>query len=108
MSTHFRNDELTQVYDFVSKYSFDILVSQVNTKPYATHIPLELDMNKHGKDVLMGHVLHGNTQLKNFSDHPDVMTIFSGSHPYISSLWYDHEKCQQEIISQCMYMERFV
>lgn len=67
------------------------MVSQVNGKPWATHIPLELDMNKEGKEVLVGHVSRGNKQWKDFDKNEEVMAIFNGPHTYISSSWYDHE-----------------
>jgi transcriptional regulator len=88
---HFKNDHIDQVRDFIGKNSFGILVSQTDAGLWATHIPLELDMNEQGKDILAGHISKGNPQWKNFTDNARVLAIFSGSHSYISSSWYDHE-----------------
>lgn len=88
---HFRQHNIEEVKSFLQKNSFGILVSQVNGKPWATHIPLELDVNIDGKEVLVGHVSRGNKQWKDFDKNEEVMAIFNGPHTYISSSWYDHE-----------------
>jgi transcriptional regulator len=88
---HFKNDHIDQVRDFIGKNSFGILVNQTDAGLWATHIPLELDLNEQSKDILTGHISKGNPQWKNFSDNARVLAIFSGSHSYISSSWYDHE-----------------
>jgi transcriptional regulator len=83
-----KNQNEEEIKDFIRHHGFGILISQVERKPYATHIPMMLskDGNK-----LSGHLARGNKQWKDFNEHPDVLAIFSGPHTYISSSWYDHE-----------------
>ncbi len=88
---YFKNTNIAEVHDFIDKNSFGILVSQASSKLWATHIPLELEKNGQGKHILTGHISKGNPQWKNFTDNTPVLAIFSGSHSYISSSWYDHE-----------------
>src|SRR5204862_3856581 len=66
-------------------------ISQGDSRPTATHIPLELDKNENGKDILAGHISRGNPQWKFFTDQLRVLAVFPGPHTYISSSWYDHE-----------------
>lgn len=87
----FKNDDLNEVRDFLNKNSFGILVSQLDSKFLATHIPLELDKDENGKDILVGHISKANPQWKNFTNDSQILAIFSGAHSYISSSWYDHE-----------------
>lgn len=87
----FKNDDLNEVRDFLNKNSFGILVSQLDSKFLATHIPLELDKDENGKDILVGHISKANPQWKNFTNGSQILAIFSGAHSYISSSWYDHE-----------------
>lgn len=87
----FKNENQEEIKDFLQKNSFGILVNQTNGKLWATHIPLELDTNKNGKQVLYGHISKENPQWESFADNDKVLTIFSGSHNYISSSWYDYE-----------------
>ena len=58
----------------------------------ATHIPLELDKDSHGNDILVGHVAKANPQWKTFESQPEVLAIFNGPHAYISSSWYKEEE----------------
>lgn len=87
----FKQQNPEEVKSFLQQNSFGILVSQQDGKPWATHIPLELDINAKGEEVLVGHVSRGNKQWKGFDESNDVLAIFNGPHAYISSSWYDHE-----------------
>lgn len=87
----YKNENQEEIKDFLHKNSFGILVNQTNGKLWATHIPLELDTNKNGKQVLQGHISKENAQWESFADNDNVLAIFSGAHSYISSSWYDHE-----------------
>ncbi|WP_395050090.1 FMN-binding negative transcriptional regulator [Flavobacterium sp.] len=87
----YKNENQEDIIDFLRKNSFGILVNQTNGKLWATHIPLELDTNKNGKQVLQGHISKENPQWESFADNDNVLAIFSGAHSYISPSWYDHE-----------------
>ena len=87
----YRNEDTDAVRAFIHDNGFAILVSQVDGKPWATHIPLFLDKNTAGKDVLVGHISRSNKQWKDFDKNEEVLAIFSGPHAYVSSSWYDHE-----------------
>jgi transcriptional regulator len=76
-----------EILDFIQQNGFATLVSSVDGKPWATHLPLVL--SKDGSE-LAGHVARGNKAWRNFSD-AEVLCIFQGAHSYISSSWYDHE-----------------
>lgn len=87
----YKNENQEEIIDFLNKNSFGILINQTNGKLCATHIPLELDTNKNGKQVLYGHISKENPQWNGFLENDEILAIFSGSHAYISSSWYDHE-----------------
>ena len=76
-----------EIYDLINQQGFATLVTIVDGKPWATHLPLVL--SKDGSQ-LTGHVSRGNKAWKNFGDN-EVLSIFQGPHAYISSSWYDHE-----------------
>lgn len=80
-----------EVIDFMKKNAFATLVSQVEGKPWATHLPFVLSQNKQGEAVLSGHIAKANSQWKNISEQDEVLVIFQGPHAYISSSWYNHE-----------------
>ena len=83
-----RNENREELLEFIRKNGFAILISTVEGKPWATHIPLMLSAD--GKK-LSGHVARGNKQWKEWTTETEILAIFNGSHTYISSSWYDHE-----------------
>lgn len=89
---HYKNENLDEVKDFLTQNSFGILINTVDGKPWGTHIPLELDTDQTGKDVLVGHISKANPQWKNFSSPSEVLCIFNGPHSYVSSSWYKEEE----------------
>jgi len=63
----FRNTDLAAVKAFLAAHSFGVLVNMVEGKLWGTHIPLELDVDPAGREVL---------------------AIFTGPDAYISSSVY--------------------
>ena len=87
----YKNENQEEIRKFIQANSFGILINQANEKLCATHIPLELETNEEGKDILCGHISKENPQWNGFIDNDQVLAVFSGPHSYISSSWYDHE-----------------
>ncbi len=87
----YKNENVEAIRNFLKSNSFGILVNQTEGKLWGTHIPLELETNSEGKEVLFGHVSKENPQWQTFENNNEVLAIFSGPHSYISSSWYDHE-----------------
>lgn len=89
---HYKNENIDEVKEFIVKNSFGILVNQVKGRPWASHIPLELDVDIDGRDVLVGHISKANLQLEDFKEEQEVLCIFNGPHSYVSSSWYKEEE----------------
>jgi transcriptional regulator len=77
-----------KIHAFLKENSFAILVSVKDGLPIGTHIPLQLEKNAAGTDVLMGHISRGNEQKYTLADGAKVLAIFPGPHAYISPRWY--------------------
>lgn len=88
----YQNENLKEVKEFIVNNSFGILINHINGKPWATHIPLELDKDSYGNDILVGHISKGNPQWKYFAEDTEVLCIFNGPHSYVSSSWYVDEE----------------
>lgn len=80
-----------EVIDFIRKNAFATLISQVDGRPWATHLPVVLEKKPSGQAVLHGHLAKANPQWKSIREGEEVLMIFQGSHAYISSSWYNHE-----------------
>ena len=91
-ASHYKNENLDEVREFLKQNSFGILINQTDGRPWATHIPLELDLDNEGKDILVGHISKANPQWKSFKGNEEVLAIFNGPHSYISSSWYKEEE----------------
>ena len=89
---HYKKEDRKNLLDFIRSNSFGILVNQVDGKPWATHIPLELDIDADGNDILVGHIAKANPQWKHFTETDEVLCIFNGPHSYVSSSWYADEE----------------
>lgn len=87
----YKNENQEEIESFIHDNGFAILVNTTNGKPWATHIPLLLEKNKFGTDILTGHISLLNPQAESLKSDEEVLVIFSGAHSYISSSWYDHE-----------------
>lgn len=83
-----RNENTEELHEFIHANGFAILVSNVEGKPWATHVPLLLSRDN---KKLQGHVAKGNKQWREWSADTEVLAIFQGAHTYISASWYDHE-----------------
>ncbi len=89
---YYKNENITEVKEFLKQNSFGILINTVNGKPWGTHLPLELDVDDKGTDVLTGHIAKANPQWKYFKNDREVLCIFNGAHSYVSSSWYQEEE----------------
>lgn len=87
----FKNEDPESIRAFLKENSFGILINQTNGKLWATHIPLEIETNADGKEILCGHISKLNPQGEGFTQNDQILAVFSGPHSYISSSWYDHE-----------------
>ncbi len=90
--SHYKNEDLSEVKDFISSNAFAILVSQVEGRPWATHTPLELSKDPDDNDILIGHIARANPQWRSFEAQEEVLCIFNGPHSYVSSSWYHEEE----------------
>jgi transcriptional regulator len=89
---HYSNNNIEEIKAFLKQNSFGILINIVDNKPWGTHIPLELETDGQGNDILVGHIAKANPQWKHFKDESEVLCIFNGPHAYVSSSWYKEEE----------------
>src|SRR5262245_60082327 len=88
---HFAVDDLPTIHDFIEVHAFGIFVSQVQNKPFATHLPFLLDRTASPNGVLFGHVARANPHWRELAGQ-EALCIFNGPHAYVSPAWYAAEK----------------
>ncbi len=88
---HFEEKDLFEIASLVKEFGFTTLISVADGQPRATHMPLELIIDKEGLWKLHGHIARANPQWRGFEKQPDVLAVFMGPHSYVSPSWYDHK-----------------
>lgn len=87
----YNNPDTAAIRRFVDQHPFAVLVSASGANaPLATHLPLMLELDDQGHEILVGHISKANPQWQTWADGGRVLAIFSGPHHYISSSWYGH------------------
>ncbi|MES1160075.1 MAG: FMN-binding negative transcriptional regulator [Bacteroidota bacterium] len=84
----YEEKDTEKIHSFIKENSFGILISVTDGTPAGTHIPLLLEKDAEGNDILMGHISKGNKQKYALTDGAKVLVIFPGPHAYISPRWY--------------------
>lgn len=86
----FQVSDKPKLYDFIKSNSFGILFSQIESGPFATHLPFLIDENSGEGGVLISHIAKANPHWKNLNNE-EVLVVFSGPHTYISPTWYNEK-----------------
>lgn len=85
-AAHFRVEDQTALLEFIEREPFGVLVSSVEGKPFATHLPFVV-LQREAPLTLGSHVARANPQWETLEDR-DVLAIFHGPHGMISAGWY--------------------
>ena len=88
----YKNEDPEEIRSFLKENAFGILVTNLNGKSCATHIPLELVKREDGTEILHAHISKLNEQVEHLNNDTEALCIFNGPHSYISASWYDFEE----------------
>jgi transcriptional regulator len=86
---HFREDDLTQLHNFMRQYPFALIVTNQDGAPVGSHIPLLLNEQQGPYGTLTGHFALGNQQWQTFDGSQQALVVFQEPHAYISPTWYE-------------------
>ena len=84
----FRVDDGPALRRLIEQHSFATLVSRVDGRIEASHVPLMLDPDDGPSGTLLGHLARANPQWHGFGEDQEALVIFQGPHAYISPRWY--------------------
>lgn len=84
---HFKIENEAFISEIIQQYGFATLISQHQSRPFATHLPLLFDKEN---GYLHGHFARPNPQWTDI-EHQEVLVIFQGPHCYISPSWYESQ-----------------
>jgi transcriptional regulator len=87
---YYKEEDGQAVLQFMREHPFVFISGvDVNNKPVATQVPVFID-EKDGKLFLTGHIMRNTDHHKAFEQNPNVLTIFTGPHTYVSATWYSN------------------
>lgn len=81
----FQVEDKNEIFRFVEANAFGQLISNLDGRPFSTHLPFWLSKDK---THVFAHLAKQNPQLKSM-DGQEVLITLEGSHDYISPSWYD-------------------
>lgn len=85
---HFKETDPEVVKQFIDDNPFAFITGcDVDNKPVATQIPLFIE-EKNGRQILRGHIMKNTDHHKAFVHNPNVLSVFTGPHTYVSATWY--------------------
>jgi transcriptional regulator len=88
---HFEQKEVAAQVEFMRRYAFATIVSQVDGRPFATHLPFIVEWEENGPVTLLAHFAKANPQTASLEGQT-VLVIFNEPHAYISPSLYDKEQ----------------
>lgn len=88
--SHFSFGEHADIVAFMRRYNFATVVSQVENRPFATHLPFVVETEDNGKIRLLAHFAKANPQWKNLEGQT-ALVIFQEPHAYVSPSLYSKE-----------------
>jgi transcriptional regulator len=89
--THFAVDDRATAAALVRACPFATLITQADTEPIVSHVPLLL-VEEGASWRLLGHVARANPQWEAWREHARVIAIFHGGDAYISPRLYSARK----------------
>jgi len=88
--THFAQTDTATLVAFMRRFSFATIVSQINGRPFATHLPFVVEHSEDGQVTLLAHFAKANPQWQTL-EAQTALVIFSEPHAYISPSLYEKE-----------------
>ncbi|HAE94030.1 MAG TPA: FMN-binding negative transcriptional regulator [Hyphomonas atlantica] len=82
----YRSDDPASIID---RFPFGQLVTSHEGFPYATAVPMYLDVQPDGTTQLVGHLARHNPHAGTLAKGQPALAIFTGPNAYISASWYE-------------------
>ncbi|MBL7783819.1 MAG: FMN-binding negative transcriptional regulator [Saprospiraceae bacterium] len=87
---HFTQTDTATLVSFMRNYAFATLVSDMDGKPCASHLPFVVEWMEDGTIQLLAHFAKANPQWQTLEGQT-ALVIFNEPHAYISPTLYDKE-----------------
>lgn len=86
--SHFAFNDRAGLLEFMRRYNFATVVSQVEGVPFASHLPVAVEENEAGEVLLLAHFAKNNPQWQTLAEQT-ALVIFNEPHAYVSPSLYE-------------------
>jgi len=100
---HFRETQLPVLQAFVDRHPLATLVALTSEGLNADHIPLQGQLESHGRGWLRGHIARANPLWRDLKNDAAVLAIFAGAGHYISPSWYPSKQVHGKAVPTWNY-----
>jgi len=100
---HFREGRAEIIHALIRAHPLATLVTVVDGRPEANHIPLLIDPGRGPMGTLRGHVARGN-ELAALRAAVDVLAIFQGPEAYVTPSWYETKRQTGKVVPTWNYV----
>lgn len=88
----FLHEDTATLHELVREHALGTLVTTVNGRLQATHVPCVLDSNRGDNGYLRFHLAAANPTAQGLESAGEILFVFTGPEHYISPDWYDDPK----------------
>src|SRR5262245_38116684 len=84
----FAETDREKLFDLIERYSFGLLISQVDDEAFATHLPTLLDRAAGSEGTVVRRRARPHPRWRH-ADGQTVLVVCSGPHAYVTPTWYE-------------------
>lgn len=88
----FREDRIGVMQQLMREHPLATLVTAIDGRPDANHLPLLLDPEPAPRGRLLGHVARANPLWREAAGGLDVLAVFQGPQAYVTPSWYETKR----------------
>lgn len=88
----FREDRIEVMQQLMREHPLATLVTAIDGRPDANHLPLLLDPEPAPRGRLLGHVARANPLWREAAGGLDVLAVFQGPQAYVTPSWYETKR----------------
>ena len=103
LPNHFREGDLEVLRTFIERHPLATLVTAVNNRPEANHVPVLLDRSRGRIGVLVGHIARANPLWRTIAEGGEVLVLFHGADAYVSPSSYPSKQTDARVVPTWNY-----
>ena len=101
---HFREERRDVLHAMIGAHSLATIVTVVDGRLEANHIPMLLDADRGERGILRAHVARANPLARAERSGSAALAIFQGSQAYVTPSWYETKRATGKVVPTWNYV----